>query len=412
MKVSSVILYRALPTGLALLTQGLAQPLVVDHHAVVKVADIGQALIDRVKSFWVCIPGESHSLGYRKGCELLQIVDPRFSVQVTESGVPESATTNHLRISTATWGDVSHPTGWRYGYGEEDWYTSAQAVARTKSHLDYCHNTGPQLAAMGFGWCWDMTWQNAPGGGVDPVYLVRWAGSSEGGPEGNLRWGLDAEDTVLTGNSVCMDTYLAATQEYIDHCRANGYVTVVFFTTGPVDSVGERGYQRHLKHEHIRHYVQASADAVLFDYADILCWSDSGEERIVTWKDHGGTVRSFQAIHADNMLDLDGTYTEDGDHIGERGAVRLAKALWWMLAQLADRETQEVRLNVRHEGDKLVFSFDTVAGYRYVLESTDEVPAEEWHAAWDSVVGDCHECVLTLPVPDPERRYYRLVCSR
>jgi len=68
MKVSSVVLYRALPTGLALLTQGLAQPLVVDHHAVVKVADIGQALIDRVKSFWVCIPGESHSLGYRKGC--------------------------------------------------------------------------------------------------------------------------------------------------------------------------------------------------------------------------------------------------------------------------------------------------------------------------------------------------------
>ena len=35
------------------------------------------------------------------------------------------------------------------------------------------------------------------------------------------------------------------------------------------------------------------------------------------------------------MLDLDGTYTEDHDHIGERGALRLGKALWWMLARLA-----------------------------------------------------------------------------
>jgi len=35
------------------------------------------------------------------------------------------------------------------------------------------------------------------------------------------------------------------------------------------------------------------------------------------------------------MLDLDGTYQEDGDHIGQRGAVRLAKALWWLLARIA-----------------------------------------------------------------------------
>ena len=45
--------------------------------------------------------------------------------------------------------------------------------------------------------------------------------------------------------------------------------------------------------------------------------------------------RTFQYIHADNMLDLDGTYAEDGDHIGQRGALRLAKAMWWMLARMA-----------------------------------------------------------------------------
>lgn len=35
------------------------------------------------------------------------------------------------------------------------------------------------------------------------------------------------------------------------------------------------------------------------------------------------------------MLDLDGTYAEDDDHIGERGALRLAKAMWWLLARIA-----------------------------------------------------------------------------
>jgi hypothetical protein len=40
------------------------------------------------------------------------------------------------------------------------------------------------------------------------------------------------------------------------------------------------------------------------------------------------------------MMDYDGSWnlvahTEDGDHIGEVGTVRLAKAMWWMLARMA-----------------------------------------------------------------------------
>jgi len=40
------------------------------------------------------------------------------------------------------------------------------------------------------------------------------------------------------------------------------------------------------------------------------------------------------------MKDYDGSWniiahTEDGDHIGEIGALRLAKAMWWMLARIA-----------------------------------------------------------------------------
>jgi uncharacterized repeat protein (TIGR01451 family) len=139
-----------------------------------------------------------------------------------------------------------------------------------------------------------------------------------------------------------MDTYLSATQTYIDHCADNGYDTKVFFTTGPVeggwtpDDPNENRYQRYLKHEHIRDYVRARSDAILFDYADILTWNDDGEQRTMSWEDHGGRVHAIPYIHSDNMLQLDGSpHVEDGDHIGERGALRLAKAMWWMLARMA-----------------------------------------------------------------------------
>ena len=312
--------------------------IIADHTVVDQYADIPQAYIDLIKKMWVSVPGESHSEAYRRGCELLQEADSRFQVNVIDGGTPEAYTDQHLRISRATWGDVDSASGWQYSYGEEDWYTSTTAIQRTKAHLAHCHTTGPALAAMGFGWCWDTTWQNDPGGTTDPVYQVQWAGSSVGGPEGNLRWGLDAADETLTGNSVCMDTYLGATQQYIDHCQTNSYPTKVFFTTGPVDgggNTGENGYQRHLKHEHIRTYVKANTSRILFDYADILCWSNGGQQQTTNWTDHGSTPRTYQVIHPDNMKDLAGNADDSVGHIGERGALRLAKAMWWMLARLA-----------------------------------------------------------------------------
>jgi hypothetical protein len=310
-------------------------PLIVDHTAVAQCQNIPQTYIDVVKCMWLNVPGESHSAAYRTGCELLQSQDSRFQVNVTEAGDPEGPTDQHLRVSRAVRSDYS---SWEYGYGEANWYTNAPAIQHTKDHLTYCNTNGLPIAALGFGWCWDMTWQNDPGEGIDPVYQVRWAGSSEGGPDGSLRWGLDAADYDLTNNHVCMDTYLDATQQYVDHCQANSYPTKVFFTTGPVDgggNTGENGYQRHLKHEHIRSYVTASTGLILFDYADILCWGDDELEQTTQWTDHGGTLRTFQVIHPDSLKDLDGNEDSSVGHIGANGALRLAKALWWMLVRLA-----------------------------------------------------------------------------
>ena len=301
--------------------------IIIDHTSVALYSTIPQYWIDQVKKMWFDLPGESHSQAYRTGLNLLEAQNTKYAVSVVEGGTPEAYTTANLRASMASWGDVDNATGWRYGYGEEDWYTSATAITRTKAHLQYCYNNSLTIAAFGFGWCWDTTWTNGLGGTADPVTGNRWAGASVGGPEGNRIWGLDAADTAQTSNSVCMDTYLNATQQYIDYCVANGIPTKVFFTTGPLDSYTEAeiSYQRELKHARIRNYVLADASRILFDYADILAWNDAGVENRKAWN----TVNQYQEIHANNLGD------GSVGHIGSAGALRLGKAIWVMLARIA-----------------------------------------------------------------------------
>lgn len=306
--------------------------IIADHSVVDKYREIPQQYIDLVKNMLVDIAGESHSLGYRIGMNLLELHDSKFQVSTYDGSIPGMTSIN-LRL------------GRHAPVGEEEFYTSVSSVNAYKSQITTQYTSGNPFSVIGFGWCWDMTWHNAPGGGIDPVHRVRWAGSSVGGPNGDVRWGLDAGDQSLTGNSVCLDTYLNAVEQYIQHCTKNGYNTKVIFTTGPVDdgygvmAGTENGFQREIKHDYIRTYVKANNTRILFDYADILCWNNSGAEYTADWND-GGTIRPHANIHPDNMKDYDGSWniiahTEDGDHIGEVGALRLAKAMWWMLARIA-----------------------------------------------------------------------------
>ena len=262
-------------------------PIIADHTVVDKYNDIPQRWIDSVKTMWVSIAGESHSLAYRTGAQLLENQNSKFAVSIRESGTPDPYTTNNLRLSRATWGDLNNSSGWIYGYGEEDWYTSTTAINRTKAGLDYCNNNGPVLAALGFGWCWD--------------------------PDEQVE---------------AMDVYNEVTQEYDEYCRTNDYLTKVFFTTGPVDATnasGIVGYYKYLAYEAIRNYVSQIDNAVLFDYADILCYDDDGTGPNTA--SYNGNV--FPIITQDNVS------PEQTGHISNTGALRLGKALWWMLARIA-----------------------------------------------------------------------------
>ena len=261
--------------------------IIADHTVIDRFDDIPQYYIDIVKKMWLVIPGESHSQAYRTGLALLESSNPLYAVSIVESGTPEGYTTSNLRSSRATWGDVSNASGWIYNYGEEDWWTSPTAISRTKAGITYCNSHNLKIDVIGFGWCYD--------------------------PEI-----IEATD------------YLTTTQEYITFCSTNGYSTKVIFTTGPVDNAGGLApeadlYNLIIRNYGIRDYVKLSPDRILFDYADILCYDDGSEVlNTRTWNGH-----TFPYITPTNLGDA------SIGHIGSTGAIRLAKAMWWMLARIA-----------------------------------------------------------------------------
>ncbi len=339
--------------------------IVADHSAVDQFDDIPQQYIDAVKTMLVSLPGESHATTFRIGPNLLEQMNSSFPAETYASSTPPSASTQNLRIG-------AHRVA-----GEAIIFSQA-AMAEVKQEITDQHNTGNPFHVMGFGWCYDMTRGDEPGGGLDPVHNVHWAGRSEGSPSGSMRWGLDSDDEALTGNVVSMDTYLDAVDSYIQFCEDNSYTTQWIFSTGPVDrsahAASENGFQREIKHDYIRDYVNADPSRILFDYADILCWSNSGEQHMTDWND-GGSIRSHTHIHPDNMMDYDASWNpvaheEDGDHIGEVGTVRLAKALWWLLARMSGWEPGSSSIEPVDEGEVEGSSISLMQGPHHLRVDT------------------------------------------
>jgi uncharacterized protein YjdB len=257
--------------------------IIADHTVVDKYDDIPQYYLNEVKKMLFVIAGESHSRGYTNGLEALEVQNADFAVGYANP--PETPTSSYLRITHAVWGDVDHTTGWVSQIGEEDWYTSSAAISQIKAGITYSYNNNREISAIGFGWCYD-------------------------------------------GGATSSKPYLAATQQYIDYCSSNGYKTKVYFTTGPVDDWNARdetGYLKSRFYDSIRNYVKANSSRILFDYADILCY------------DNGSSTPNYATYNGHNFPIITPTNdTPDGTaHISSTGELRLAKAVWWMLARMA-----------------------------------------------------------------------------
>jgi hypothetical protein len=308
---------------LILLTGYVKAQIIVDHRAVDDFGNIPSEYIAKVKKMMVAFPGESHSEAMRYGMKLLEDQDSRFACNISTA---EAYTDQHVRVEDYGWiGELEWFTWYAYPENDRPYPVEVQIKYLMKRYYE----AGYPVTALGFTWCYDMViGEGNETEGTDPVYGVHWYGASNGGPDGDKGWGLDEGDYDLTQNRVSLQTYFDAMEDYIDWSNSNGYGTKVVFTTGTVDYEGEwwgeGGWQGHIKHEAIRDYVKADPSRILFDYADILCYDDDGTTKTQTWNGH-----TYPSITSKNE------YPRHYGHIADAGAIRLAKAQWWLLARLA-----------------------------------------------------------------------------
>ncbi len=303
--------------------------LIIDHTSVQDFDFLTLAQIEDAKKVLMIISGESHGRAYGYGLELLEAADSAYSSSTNWSGAAENYRTDALRWNRAYLDDAT----WASEMGEEDFWTNSAAKNDVITGLNTIASSYAGTIILGFGWCWDMTWLNGVTSEQDPLYGTGWAGSSVGGPDGNLPWGLDAQDGGITGNSLSLDDYLTTVTAY--NKAVPDVITI--FTTGPVDDDNgdgtynsELGYQRWLKHEKIREFVRNNG-GVLFDYADILSWDYTNNLRFTeSW--NGNTWNGINLAYDD--LSYNGGQGES--HITQEACIQLAKGLWVMAAKIAE----------------------------------------------------------------------------
>ena len=188
-------------------------------------------------------------------------------------------------------------------------------------NLEYCQtNLNNPVSAFGFGWCWDMTWL---------------AGLDSDGWAGRLYYPVDKSEHTdhwdINTTSPSLQDYLTAVESY----NSGNPNTATFYTTAPADWNTEGvGFQRYLKNQAIRDHVNANG-GYLFDYADILCWNSQGIASTRTWNGN-----SFPYIWAWGEADYKEEYDggQGSCHVSEEGCIRLAKAMWWLMARIAGWE--------------------------------------------------------------------------
>lgn len=265
--------------SLTTMTNGFGQ-IIADHSVVDLYDNIPEQWIDSVKTMFMALAGRSHAGGYHRGLTQLENSNSTYSVNVAT--LPESYSSHYLRYTSYTWGNVTTQNEWLNSYGQTDFFSSEMALNHTKIVISQYKAVGAEADVFGFGWCWNE----------------------------------------LGGDYIT--DYLNAMQLYIDYCT-DSITTKMIYTTQPVDGPWGDTYAIFQGNERIRAAVKANSASILFDYADILCY-DNGSDIPYTNTDGVNTWPVITPANDEPELVA---------HISAVGELRLAKALWWMLARIA-----------------------------------------------------------------------------
>jgi hypothetical protein len=300
---------------------------IADHNAVSNYTKIPRYYLNKINKLLVFYDGESHSGALYVGLSNLSSTSSLYNITLNDASLIPPIYDGTTRLTKSYWtGSV-----WDNWMGEEDTWTNIAAENMVDTFIHKMNNVSDFNrsldAAIIYGWCWDMSWTNDVGGTVDPVYHTRWAGSTDGG-DVNQRWGLDEGDRVLTGNNLTMLNYTF----FVENLTRTNPNTTIIYQTGPTDGyTDENGYQNYLKNQFIRNWVKNGTSVrYLFDYNDILDYNASGLTT-TTWTNNfdNNADYTYPYISPDYLTNIDPAY-----HISLSGAVRLAKAYWWLIGRV------------------------------------------------------------------------------
>jgi hypothetical protein len=300
----------------------------INHESVALFTSIPAQYRDSITHTILLTYGESHSTVFGLGPTTLETLYPEYPAATNVATLQYA---NNLTYSN----EANHYNATRAWAGEDTWVNGPISAVFN----EFSDHNADGVDFLIFGWCWDESWTNAAANtsaGIDPVYLCHWYGRTSGGPQGDRAWGIDSDDSTNCGNSVTISRYMQAYRAYSDTCRNRGYHMKVIMSTGPAEfswasvpvaTQKEMGYQRHLKFERIREYCDTCDSCILFDFNDILTHNNAGVQAKDTFTDTVGRVHIFPKFNSDNGVAPNASY-----HFGDTGGVRIAKALYVMMA--------------------------------------------------------------------------------
>lgn len=302
--------------------------IIIDHSAIEEFDNLTSEQIQNAKKVLMLITGESHGRAYGYGLKLIESQDSTFAASTTWSGEAEAYRDDALRWHYPFLNGES----WDTRMGEEDFWTNDTAKAARKNALTSITASYSGRIIFGMVWCWDME-RNGVTTDKDPVYSCGWAGSTVGGPDGDEPWGIDEDDNSITGNRLNLGDYLTAVEEYQVHAPTIHTI----FTTGTVDDDAqanylnsETGYQRWLKNEAIRNYVEENG-GLLFDYSDILSYDYETDSRFTeSWSGNSWNGANPDFISSS----YDGG--QGGCHITAEACRIIGKALWVLAVRYSE----------------------------------------------------------------------------